>query len=287
MKKLLSILLVFCLVLSLAACGGSSAPTAAPAESTPAESTPAESEPAESEPACAHEWAPASYAAPETCTLCGETRGDAKPTYFEENGLTAAPLPGEGEEVPLTYLTYTTDDPEIFSVRENGVVSFSQTVEPAEEEGYKLVTLNVSVYFPIESDESTFYAFTTLWNNSLYDLYTGRKVPGRSIQSNDGFSYEAELPVEDAVYLLKYEKNNHWETSSWAEDEEGTMWVEKWCSQTIVFLLPEEYDGLVYALGAALEVPADDDYEIDESEMYVLDLTPEELAGTAFFRVGA
>lgn len=287
MKRLLSILLALCLAVGLCACGGSSVPASAPAESTPAEDTPAESAPEESASGCSHEWAPATYALPETCTVCGETRGEAKPTYFAENGLTAVPVPGDGEEVPLTYLTYATEAPEIMTVRDNGVVTFSQSVEPAQEEGYKLVTLNIMLTFLITGDDSSLYASTTVWNNGLYDLYTGRKVPGRSIMSDDGFSYEAELTVDDADYLLRYDKNNSWETSPWIETEDGGLYLYKWCSQTIEFLLPEEYDGLIYALIPAFEVPSDSDYEeIDESEIYAMDLTPEELAETVFYRVG-
>ena len=282
MKRSLSILLALCLALSLAACSSSSAPASAPAGSTPAESAPAGDE-----AGCSHEWAPATYALPETCTLCGETRGEAKPTYFAENGITASPVPGDGEEVPLTYLTYATEAPEIMTVRDNGIVTFSQTIEPAEEEGYQLVTLNVTLTLLITGDDSSLYASTTVWNNALYDLYSGRKVPGRSIMSDDGFSYEAELTVDDVEYLLRYEKNNEWETSPWIEMEDGGLCLYKWCYQTIEFLLPEGYDGLIYALIPALEVPSDSAFEaIDESETYVLDLTPEELEGAAFFRVG-
>lgn len=286
MKSLVCILLALCLALGLCACGGS-APAAAPAESAPAENTPAESTPGESGSGCSHEWAPATYALPETCTICGETQGEPKPTCFAENGLTALPMPGDGEEIPLTYLTYATEAPEIMRVRDNGIATFSQSVGPAQEEGYLLVTLNIMVTFEITGDDSSLYSSTTTWNNGLYDLYTGRKVPGRSIMSDDGFSYEAELTVDDAAYLVRYDKTNEWETSPWIDMEGGGTYRYKWCYQTLSFLLPEGYDGLVYALIPALKVPDDSDYEeISGSEIYVTDLTPEELAGTAFFRVG-
>ena len=51
MKKKIAAMLVMTMALSLAACGGNSGSTAAPAESTPAESTAVESTPAESVPA--------------------------------------------------------------------------------------------------------------------------------------------------------------------------------------------------------------------------------------------
>lgn len=284
MKKILCILLALCLAAGLCACGGSSAPAGAPAESAPAESTPAESE-----PACEHEWAPATHTQPETCTICGETRGEPKGTGFAENGLTASPIPSDGEKVPLTYLTYSEIDPEIFTVRDNGVVALSQTVEPAEQEGYKLVTLEVNATFEITPDESTAIYYNTFWNDGLYDFYTGCKVPAQSAEAYDSaFAYEGELEVDGTVYPLQY---NYYYNSRMTFDVEGDdggiAYYLSFYELVIEVLMPEEYDGLVYALRPALEVPADPSYTgIHGKESYVTDLAPEELAGTAFFRVG-
>ena len=71
-KKLLPCLLAVSLAFGMAGCGK----TQAPAAGTPAE------EP--KEPECSHEWSAATYTEPETCTKCGEIRGERKLNYFEE-----------------------------------------------------------------------------------------------------------------------------------------------------------------------------------------------------------
>lgn len=286
MKRLSSALVILCLLLSLAACGGaSSAPAAGGAGPDAGPENPASSTPASSAPACEHDWQPATFAAPETCAKCGETRGEARQTFFAENGLEAAGQLPAGE-VPITYVVWLRDEPSVFLTPDNGAVTLSQTVADAEDPDYKLVTLSLEVVLPIVDRENILNAaYNYSWGNGIYDLYTGRVIPTSSTFGDTTKTLKAELEIDDIVYPVQCVKTTEWESTGWYEQEEGFYENDATCHWTLECLVPKGYDGLTFALLPTLEPPQEDDR--DRSTLTVLeDIPSEALAGTLFFRFG-
>lgn len=79
----------------LMACGNTAEPAANNAVISTAvvENTPTEVPQEETESVCAHEWKEATFSEPKTCTVCGETEGEPKQTYFEEHGALVKDAP--------------------------------------------------------------------------------------------------------------------------------------------------------------------------------------------------
>lgn len=285
MKRLLSALLILCLLLSLAACSGaSSAPAAGGAGPDAGPESPASSAPASSAPACEHDWQPATFAAPETCAKCGETRGGAKQTFFAENGLEVGQLPDS--EVPITYVVWLRDEPSVFLTPDNGAVTLSQTVADAEDPDYKLVTLSLEVVLPIVDRENILNAaYNYSWGNGIYDLYTGQVIPTSSTFGDSTKTLKAEVKVDGTVYPVQCVKTTAWESTGWYEQEEGFYENDATCHWTLECLVPKGYDGLTFALLPTLKPPQEDDR--DRSPLTVLeDIPAEALPGTVFFRFG-
>lgn len=287
MKRLSSALLILCLLLSLAACGGaSSAPAAGGAGPEAGPESPASSAPASSAPACEHDWQPATFAAPETCAKCGETRGGAKQTFFAENGLeVAGQLPGD--TAPVTFVTYLKDDRSQFYCFEDGTAAFYSIVEPAEEEGYKKVTLQVDVILPIRDPDHILngtYRYT--WTSGIYDLYTGLEIP-QADQSNGG-GFSSEILIDGQPCPVGHFRQDDWSSGDYYTRDDGLDGLDAYCCATIELVVPEAYDGLVFALIPKFEPTILTGNEEEDPAPVVVteDLSPERLAGTLFFRFG-
>lgn len=302
MKKIWCILLSFCLVVGLAACGSSPAPSSSGSSGGTGAEGSDTSEPPEG-PACEHDWQPATFAQPETCSKCGESRGEAKKTYMEEHGLSVLPDVPE-TQLPLTYVTCRSDDKTIYTTRDNGVFTISQTVEPAEEPGYKLVQVEVDIDFPLTDDRSTAGEYMTYWLNGMCDRYTGQMAENRSLEGDEGFDYESEVAVDGVTYTIRYSKYNAWSETGWEVNSDGTGLVcHKNCRQSTTILMPEDYDGLLYMLvpqfrpfgvgpDGQLEEPKEESKEDSEDKnekkvYYAADRDADSLAGTVFIPIGA
>lgn len=165
-------------------------------------------------------------------------------------------------------------------------------MEPSDEkEGYKKVTLETEVSMHlIYTDPSLQGEWRVAWSNDIYDLYTGRTLPARTIMGTDGFDYEATVTYDGQDYPVYYSKNIEWtDMGSPMVGVQSDRGIYA-CHQTYTFLVPEAYDGLVYGLlpkDAPSDTDADAQKDIDESESYALDdLAEGDLARATYFRFG-
>lgn len=251
MKRVIRLLLALTVALSLAACGGSASSSAASSEAASESASEAASE-------------------PEATAAPTETPAPAVSNYFAEHGVEVLPsLPEKSPKV--YYCTWQKDNPDVYAQWDDADISFSQTVEPSDEqEGYKKVTLETEV-------------FTHL-------IYTGRTLPARTTMGTDGFDYEATVTYDGQDYPVYYSKNIEWtDMGSPMVGVQSDRGIYA-CHQTYTFLVPEAYDGLVYGLlpkDAPSDTDADAQKDIDESESYALDdLAEGDLARATYFRFG-
>ena len=279
MKRSISILLALALASSLTACGGA-ASSSAVSESAAAGAASSEAAASSSE-----STASSSEAAAEAKT--------AVTNYFEENGVEVLPTVPKGDQ-KVYYCTWQKDDPDIYTAWDNASAEFSQTVEPSTEmEGYKKITLTTEVMMMMDyTDPSMQGEWRVSWMNGICDLYTGRELPSKTTMTGiaDGFDYEATVTYDGQEYPVYYAKNVEW-INVGSPIADATDSGLRQCIQTYTFLVPEEYDGLVYILSPK-DTPTDNideaaQEEVDESETYALDGRDEEqLSRTVFFRIG-
>ena len=286
MKRSISILLALALASSLTACGGA-ASSSAVSEST------------------------AAGAASSKVTVSGneaassETTAEAKAAvsnYFEEHGVEVLPtVPKRDQKV--YYCTWQKDNPDVYTAWDNASAEFSQTVKPStEREEYKKITLKTKVMMMMDyTDPSMQGEWRVSWTSGVCDLYTGRELPGKTTMTgiSDGFdyeglvtyNYEATVTYNGREYPMYYAKNASWIDDVGSPIADAAYSGPRQCIQTYIFLVPEEYDGLVYILSPK-DTPTDNIdeaawEELDKSETYALDGRDEEqLSRTVFFRIG-
>lgn len=200
-----------------------------------------------------HEWAEATFAAPKTCTLCGETEGERTQSYFEEHGVD---VPDAPVSCTVDGVIYNGDNPQEYQKVVDGV--WEQTdcyTEPAEEDGYQLVHLElirtVPLYYDVQQD--VWYTFTG-WTAGVCDWYTGQIFPVRDIEGNDDFEYAATLEIDGASYDVSYTMDVRWaDVDDWMYDETGNGTKHFRATFNYLFKVPDGYDGLVYAVSPTRE----------------------------------
>ena len=200
-----------------------------------------------------HEWAEATFAAPKTCTLCGETEGEREQSYFEEYGVD---VPDAPVACTVDGVIYNGDNPQEYQKVVDGV--WEQTdcyTEPAEEDGYQLVHLElirtVPLYYDVQQD--VWYTFTG-WTAGVCDWYTGQIFPVRDIEGNDDFEYAATLEIDGASYDVSYTMDVRWaDVDDWMYDETGNGTKHFRATFNYLFKVPDGYDGLVYAVSPTRE----------------------------------
>lgn len=235
-----------------------------------------------------HEWAEATFAAPKTCTLCGETEGEREQSYFEEHGVD---VPDAPVSCTVDGVIYNGDNPQEYQKVVDGV--WEQTdcyTEPAEEDGYQLVHLElirtVSLYYDVQQDV---WYMGTGWNAGVYDWYTGRRFPVRDMEGTDAFEFVTKLEIDGASYDVSYEQGVQWEQDDWVDDEVGNGTSNFKGIFSYSFKVPDGYDGLVYAVIPTREYREMDTETVtgeEEAEYAFLDESDEDyLEGIKYFRI--
>lgn len=232
---------------------------------------------------CEHEWEEATYLTPKTCKKCGETEGEKLKNYFEEHELSVEPtLP---EKVAFTYTTFSTNNHKNATVHEDGKMVFTQKVEDAKKEGYKLITFTLTANMPIVLDKVTENEFSAVFGFGFYDYYTGEKYPSKGTIGDESEAYKVDFTYNQTTFDIDYTYQTEWSNSDWYNDSNGTRRIDVKAINTYTFTVPENYDGLVFA-----QIPkykyADIDDEKDERGIYAMDLDADELANTTFIRLG-
>ena len=256
MKKHLSLLLAAVLVFSLAGCSGNS--SSQPSSSGQPGSVPTgSSQPSES-----------------------VSTGDIVTDYFTANGLTVQEIP---EEFEVNALVFKTENPQEQHPQAAKFVPNCVVMEG--EDGYNTVLLDLAVTIPCGMENGENVSLSS----GVYDLYTGRRLPTKSLNGTGGYDYSTTIEVDGVSYELFYSKENNWQWTTTEDGEDAQLCLQSW-----EIKVPKGYDGLVYA---AVDIISDDldwidsveEEEIDESEYYAMDIAEDEtrnLDNTVFFRFG-
>lgn len=235
-----------------------------------------------------HEWAEATFAAPKTCTLCGETEGERTQSYFEEHGVE---VPDAPVSCTVDGLIYNPDNPEEYQKVIDAV--WEQTdyyTEPAEEDGYQLIHLEVCVNTPAFHDAMKGVSYSANRVVALvYDWYTGRMLPLRSTWGDEAIDFATILEIDGASYDVSYTRDVQWDWEDWVYDEEGNGTKKFWGTTNYVFKVPEGYDGLVFAAlpkREYTEIDTESVTGVEEAVYATLDETDEDyVEGCKYFRI--
>ncbi len=231
---------------------------------------------------CAHQWTPATCSAPETCSVCGETKGETLPhTWAEANyqqpstcsvcgavqgepltpGFEAHGLVCAAEyDTPYPYVTVCVDG----DAETTGSVVWSDfaVIEPDEThpalEGYEWVTLTLTMTF----SDSSARDYGVQWQHLYEDYY--------DIEKHDGTLAEVpELSDGDEVYAESFTVNyygrdydqclrvDNYLESGWSGDNVFVRRVKT------DYRVPAGYDGMVSGVGSAARLWAEGEYIYD------------------------
>ena len=291
-KKILTLVLAATTAAMFAGCGNT-AKQADSGEAVIGDEAAAETDNAEGtagEPECTHEWVEATYAAPKTCKLCGETEGEPKQSYFDEHGVN---VPDGPVDCTVDCIYYKKEDPETYC--RVGDAVFTQTdcyAEPADEEGYQNVHLTLTVAMQpgcyYDAAENVEY-LSVRYSNGIYDWYTGRMLPGRGTRDDDAQEYAVTLDIDGVSYEVSYSHEISWEDGEWVEDEAGNATLSNTATEEYIFRIPEGYDGLVFCAAPEREYTGLDTETVsglDEAVYAELDPADEDyVEGKQFFRI--
>lgn len=210
----------------LMACGNTAEPAANNAVISTAvvENTPTEVPQEETESVCAHEWKEATFSEPKTCTVCGETEGEPKQTYFEEHGALVKDAP---VDCTVDMVIRDRYHPEQQMVTDDTWQQLDCYSEPAEEDGYLLVHLELlgtyQCYY--DSAKNIEYGAGNLMMN-CYDWYTGRQFPFKDLEGDDAAEYTTMIDVDGVSYDVSYTMDSKWEFGDWIADASGDQYID-------------------------------------------------------------
>lgn len=234
----------------------------------------------ETVPKCVHKWTDATFAEPKTCSLCGETEGEPRQSYFEEHGAEVADAPVECKVNAVIFDYFDLSNQKITDAEWKQTACYS---EPAEE-GYHLVHLELEKVTYLYYDALKFIEYNFCSNESdIYDWYTGRAFPKRQTFQADGFEYGITLEIDGVPYDVSYSHEVKPNYEGWKYDSNGYGTNKGVTKETYIFKIPDGYDGLVFAAVPENEYTGLDTETVDESERYALD--ENYIEGTIFFRI--
>lgn len=163
------------------------------------------------------------------------------------------------------------------------------TIEPAEEDGYQLIHLELCISIQNYYDA----AQNMNYNNSkctysMYDWYTGRMLPVRGMSGSDSFNLVTTLDIDGISYDVSYTLDNHWEFESWIYDDSGNARSNGRCYMTYMFKVPNGYDGLVFGVTPTNEYVESDTETVhgtdEDGAVFAFDENVY-VDGTAYFRI--
>lgn len=187
-------------------------------------------------------------------------------SYFARKGIPLMKeLPrGENSALEAQYVVWNKADPSLYR-NDYGVFWVdSCDVAPAEKPGYKTVTLTVKFAGRVTVVDDVEY-FLISWSNNVFDYYTGRDFDRPVIWGGEEASTEYTVMYNGSLWPVTYTVNLDWEFDSWYND--GDLVQPGFCTQVNTFVVPENYDGLVYALYDT-EKPALDEGEFVQTVSY-------------------
>lgn len=244
MKKEICFVLILAMMLTVAGCGSGTEPEAAEmgAEVTPEAP---DAEVTEIETVDLDEAADAK--ATEEPEVAEEEVGEPEEilTYVEENGLEYTTEWGfETTGYALNAMDHAdhVNVPVWFELSDI-------SVEDAEEEGFKVVTVkqNVTGYRWFDGREKkTDVLFPSV---AVADSYTGQIIPSNMTHYDEVLEGDGDIEWKDNTWNISYTEESKWDfENEWKPLSDGNF--AGWCTfhDTLTITIPEDYDGLVLLL---------------------------------------
>ena len=204
-----------------------------------------------------HEWMEATYDAPKTCSLCALTEGEPLPEpYFSEYGIVCEELKDFDKPIDMSIVENgeLVEKDDTWLEYDKAYYTFGEIMsEPAEEEGYITVTIPYDINIPYDWCIDSSFSRSAEWRYSIpiidvCDYYTGIKVRLGSLPANgstEGYQvYEWEGNTYSMTVMMSREKDSRY--YDWIS--EGNIEREPHkdsYSCVISITMPEDYDGAV------------------------------------------
>lgn len=205
----------------------------------------------------------------------------AKQSYFEEHGVQVADAP---VSCTVDAVIFDYFDIETQLVRDITWKQTGCTEEAAEEEGYRLIRLDLTGAIELFSDTQNYTEYNfCFFDTYIYDWYTGQAFPRREMSQGDKFEYGVTVEVDGVQYDVSYAKDSEWEYDDWTRDENGNGIKHGTGHYVYTFKVPDGYNGLVFAAVPRNQYTGQDTEITEEEESYALDENYVE--GTVFFRI--
>lgn len=178
------------------------------------------------EPVCVHVWSPADYQHPQTCELCGQTKGEP---------LAAALADREMMQMGYSYdyLTQCAEKEDVSTLAQ--VVAVSQELVPDETHEFRDGYVWKKVEITVTAQDDNAWEYGIKVRSNFLDYYTGKPLDDQGQQDPEAFQ-------------VNYVGQN-W-TCLCRAQQTGAGWdgrVFTWSAE-YEFLVPQGYDGCVIVL---------------------------------------
>lgn len=262
LHRILAMIMALVTVFTLTACGGNAAPVL---ESTAPPTTEAVSaceinghtwedatcEAAKTCTVCGetegealgHTWIEANYHAPKTCEICGATEGDALVSYFDEWGLTETLCDLSGEYDLTQTCGSDTSLTTVLKVKVTDYKTIASDETHAALDGYewKIMTYNIHLW-DANAQKHGISTYNYMWDS----FYIG-ETPGANGDNTGLFENGMAHPftwngTEYPDGLLHISES----VSPWEKDENGNLYLD--ITVTVSVRVPVGYDGFVFGL---------------------------------------
>ena len=219
----------------------------------------------------------ATYTAPKTCSVCGETEGEPRQQpYVEANNLSFS------QETSFTMqgVRHDTDDRSNYEFIDMQVQIEKVSVEENPGEDFRTVYLTYAESGDIWSDGHGHRRLSlSMPRFSFYDMYTGKKIPDAHTMNDMQITSELDFEWEGTPYSIASKYKTEWKQEKW-RGEYSKLGLH--CYYEIK--IPKDYDGLVFSVQPLKEwsIESEDYGVIEEKECYIMD---EWTDGTLLFMV--
>ncbi len=193
--------------------------------------------------ALGHTWVDATYQAPKTCETCDATEGEALVSYFAENGLDTKVLDKSSEyDFEQTCGSDTTKTTVLkVSVKDYQTIASDETHEAVDGYEWKIMSIKMHLW-----DENAQQYGINSWNYAWWDFYEAGPADADADTTGlfeNGMAYPITWNgVEYADGLLHIAET----VGAWEQDENGANYLD--IVVTVSVRVPVGYDGLVFIL---------------------------------------
>ena len=207
--------------------------------------------------------------------------GEPEQNYFGANEISI--FQETPEALTLQYIRWAKADPSLYQLCQGSFRVDSCTVEPAQAEGYQVVTLKTTAELEqfLDSETGTAYNWV-VWTYGAYDYYTGEQFNRRDTVGSAVNEYTKNIVYNGREFPMTYTQTSDWAYGSWEYGADGNATASAVCRETWTFTVPTGYNGLVYGLFSTPEVPELDPDKLSTEVSYA----KKDVKSPQYFRFG-